>query len=173
MASAARATEAEAETKIINFRPPRRLGSDSWRRALLLFAFALGLLATAVIALNWQLVPGQPPLKVGDVAPETLKAPRRVTFVSQIRTRAARDQAAAQVSEVFDYDSNLLRQLRGRAADVLRSIGAIRADTNTPDDQRRQQIVRLEPGLSGPAVIAALTMSDGDWLAVNMETLRI
>src|SRR5207248_878521 len=36
-----------------------------------------------------------------------------------------------------------------------------------------QQIVRLEPGLSAPAVDGALTMSDADWLAVNMETLRI
>ncbi len=171
MASAAQA--GEAETKIINFRPPRLVGSDSWRRVLLLLAFAFGLLVTAVVALNWQLVPGQPPLKAGETAPETLKAPRRATYISQARTRIARDQAAAQVSDVYDYDSNLLRQLRGRAADVLRSISAIRADTTTPVEQRRQQIVRLEPGLSSVAIDAALQMSDADWLAANAETLRI
>src|ERR671933_1393214 len=99
---------AEAETKIINFRPPRRLASASWRRVLVLGSFGLGLLLVSVLALAWQFTPGQPPLKAGDTAPETLKAPRRVTFTSQTRTRAARDQAAAQVSNVFDYDSNLL-----------------------------------------------------------------
>jgi len=163
----------EAETKIINFRPPRRLATASWRRALLLLLFGLGLLATSVLALTWQLVPGQASLKVGDTAPETIKAPRRTTFVSQVRTRIARDQAAAQVPYVYDYDSNLLRQLRGRAADLLRSISAIRADSVTPIEQRRQQIVRLEPGLSTASVDLALSLSDQDWLAVNAETLRI
>ena len=163
----------DAETKIINFRPPRHIAPASWRRGALLGAFALGLLLTSVLALSWQLVPGRPQLNAGDTAPETLKAPRRVTYVSQIRTRAARDQAAAQVSSIFDYDSNLLRQLRGRAADLLRSISAIRADTTTPPEQRRQQIVRLEPGLSSSAVEAALDLSDDDWRTANAEALRI
>ncbi len=163
----------QAETKIINFRPPRRMVQAPWRRLWLLVAFGLGLLLTAILALSWQPLPGRPALKAGDTAPETLKAPRRVTFVSQTRTRAARDQAAAQVSPVFDYDSNLLRQLRGRAADVLRSITAIRADTATPIELRRQQIVRLEPGLTQPSIDAALEMSDPEWLAVSAETLRI
>jgi len=136
-------------------------------------SFGVGVLIAAVLALTWQLTPGQPPLKAGDIAPETLKAPRRVTFTSQSRTRAARDQAAAQVSNVFDYDSNLLRQLRGRAADVLRSVSAIRSDLTTPIEQRRQQIVRLEPGLSAAAVDAALSLSDAEWLAANQEALRI
>ena len=84
-----------------------------------------------------------------------------------------RDQAAAQVAQVSDYDSNILRQLRGRAADQLRSISAIRADGATPYEQRRQQIVRLEPGLSPASVDAALQLTDDEWLAVNGETLRI
>lgn len=163
----------EAETKIINFRPPRRLATASWRRALLLLLFGLGLLAASILVLTWQFVPGQASLKVGDTALETIKAPRRTTFVSQVRTRIARDQAAAQVPYVYDYDSNLLRQLRGRAADLLRSISAIRADSVTPIEQRRQQIVRLEPGLSTASVDSALSLSDQDWLAVNAETLRI
>ncbi|MGH2369151.1 MAG: HD family phosphohydrolase, partial [Chloroflexota bacterium] len=140
---------------------------------MLLLAFAAGVLASSVLVLNWQLIPGRAPLSAGDSAPETLKAHRRVTFTSQIRTRAARDQAAAQVANVYDYDSNLLRQLRGRAADLLRSISAIRADTSTPIEQRRQQIVRLEPGLSPASVDAALDLTDAEWLAVNAEALRI
>ena len=67
----------DAETKIINFRPPRRPFDASWRRMVTLVAFALGALAASVVVLNWQLIPGQPPLSAGDTAPETLKAPRR------------------------------------------------------------------------------------------------
>ncbi|MGH2371116.1 MAG: hypothetical protein ACRDI2_23305, partial [Chloroflexota bacterium] len=70
----------ETETKIINFRPPRRLADASWRRSMLLLAFAAGVLASSVLVLNWQLIPGRAPLSAGDSAPETLKAPRRVTF---------------------------------------------------------------------------------------------
>ncbi|MGI8423260.1 MAG: HD family phosphohydrolase, partial [Chloroflexota bacterium] len=40
-------------------------------------------------------------------------------------------------------------------------------------DQRRLQIVRLEPGLSTASVNAALSMAENDWLTVNGEALRI
>lgn len=163
----------DAETKIINFRPPRRILAASWRRSGTLVVFGLGLLLVAIVALNWQLVPGNTPVVTGTSAPETVRAPRRVTFISQSRTRVLRDQAAAQVAQVSDYDSNILRQLRGRAADQLRSISAIRADGAAPYEQRRQQIVRLEPGLSPASVDAALQLTDDEWLAVNGETLRI
>ncbi|MDQ3699597.1 MAG: HDIG domain-containing protein, partial [Chloroflexota bacterium] len=161
------------ETKIINFRPPRRHAVASWRRLIALATFVLGLLVVAVLALNWQLVPGNAPLAAGAAAPDTLRAPRRVTFISQTRTRIARDQAAVQVATVYDYDSNLLRQLRGRAADLLRSISAIRADYGVAQEQLRQQISRLEPGLSPISVDTALQLSEEEWQAVNAETLRI
>jgi cyclic-di-AMP phosphodiesterase PgpH len=163
----------DGETKIINFRPPRRLVNASWRRGALLVSLCLAVFLASVLALNWQLIPGRQPLQAGDTAQETIKAPRRATFVSQTRTRASRDAAASQVQNVYDYDSNLLRQLRGRAADLLRSISAIRADTFSPLEQRRQQIVRLEPGLTAASVDAALNLSDNEWLAVNAEALRI
>ncbi len=163
----------EGETKIINFRPPRRLVSASWRRMALLILFSLGVFLASVVALNWQLIPGRPPLTAGDTATESVRASRRATYVSQSRTRAARDAAAAQVTNAYDFDSNLLRQLRGRAADLLRSVSAIRSDTFLSDEARRQQIVRLEPGLSPGSVIAALELSDAEWLTVNAEALRI
>ncbi|HXI17557.1 MAG TPA: hypothetical protein VNM48_14430, partial [Chloroflexota bacterium] len=163
----------EGETKIINFRPPRRLVSGSWRRMALLVLFSLGVFLASVVALNWQLIPGRPPLTAGDTATESVRASRRATYVSQSRTRAARDAAAAQVTNAYDFDSNLLRQLRGRASDLLRSVSAIRSDTFLSDEARRQQIVRLEPGLSAGSVIAALELSDAAWLTVNAESLRI
>src|SRR5262249_11472623 len=102
----------DAETKIINFRPPRRILAASWRRTGTLIALGVSLLLVAVVALNWQLVPGNTPVVTGTSAPETIRAPRRVTFISQSRTRVLRDQAAAQVAQISDYDSNILRQLR-------------------------------------------------------------
>ena len=164
---------AEAETKIINFRPPRRLAGASWRPAALLALFTIAVFLASVVALNWQFIPGRQPLKAGDTAPETIKAPRRATYVSQTRTRAARDSAAAQVPNAYDFDASILRQMRGRAAELLRSISAIRGDSTVPEEQRRLQIVRLEPGLTAASVNAALSMKEDDWLAVNAEALRI
>ena len=87
-------TGAETETKIINFRPPRRLMGATWRPAAWLILFSVAVFLASVTALNWQLLPGRQPLKAGDVAPDMIKAPRRATYVSQTRTRAARDVAA-------------------------------------------------------------------------------
>ena len=55
----------------------------------------------------------------------------------------------------------------------MRSISAIRADGATPYELRRQQIVRLEPGLTASSVEASLVLGDAEWLAVNAEALRI
>ena len=41
-------------------------------------------------------------LRVGDVAPRNILAPRRITYVSEIETEAARTRAEADVAEIHD-----------------------------------------------------------------------
>lgn len=162
-----------SNTKVIDFRAPPTPAAWSWRPVgwVALFSATLFVVLTGALALD---IPGaRLAYRAGDPAVETVKAPRRVSYVSALRTREARELAAQQVPEVYDYDSNLSRQLRTRAADLLRSISAIRADASTPDEQRRAQVFRLEPGLSVTAVEAALAMSDQEWLAATGESLRV
>ncbi len=50
----AMAATVDAETKIINFRPPRRVNLANLRRLSALIVFGLSLLLVSVLALNWQ-----------------------------------------------------------------------------------------------------------------------
>lgn len=162
-----------ATNKIISFRPPRPLRNAVWRPAGWLALFGVALFAVCTAALSLDLAGRRVSYAAGDVAPETSTAPRRMSFSSSLRTREARNLATQQVTDIFDHDPNLLRQLRARAADLFRSISAIRSDTASPEDQRRSLIVRLEPGLSSSGVNAALAMSDQEWLATTAEALRV
>src|SRR5437764_13097390 len=41
-------------------------------------------------------------LKVGDVSPADMRAPRQISYVSDVLTKRAKDKAAAGVKEVYD-----------------------------------------------------------------------
>lgn len=163
----------DPETNIINFRPPRTIVQEAWRRRAYAVAFALALFLASLTVLAWQSSPGRTPVKPGDTVVESVRAPRRVTFVSQTRTRIGRDQASAQSPAIYDYDSNLLRQFRGRAADLLRNLSAVKADTLLLPEQRRLMVIRLEAGFSGEAVEAIMSMDDVDWRVTVGEALRV
>ncbi len=163
----------DPETNIINFRPPRTIVQEAWRRRAYAVGFALALFLVSLTVLAWQSSPGRTPVKPGDTVVESVRAPRRVTFLSQTRTRISRDQASAQSPAIYDYDSNLLRQFRGRAADLLRNLSAVKADTLLPTEQRRLMVIRLEAGFNGEAVEAILSMDDVDWRVTVGEALRV
>lgn len=162
----------DAEATVVNFRPPRTLARAAWQRRATAFAFAAGLILLLVPVIGWQTAAGRIAQMAGATVAETIRAPRRVTFVSQVRTRIARDQAAAQSPAIHDYDSNLLRQFRGRAADFLRTVSAIKGDSLGLPDLRRQQVARLEPGLTAESIAGILALEDPEWRAVSAETLR-
>ncbi|NDE76196.1 MAG: hypothetical protein EB039_09080, partial [Proteobacteria bacterium] len=163
----------DPETNIINFRPPRTIVQEAWRRRAYAVGFALTLFLASLTVLAWQSSPGRTPVKPGDTVVESVRAPRRVTFVSQTRTRIGRDQASAQSPAIYDYDSNLLRQFRGRAADLLRNLSAVKADTLLLPEQRRLMVIRLEAGFSSEAVDAIMSMDDADWRVTVGEALRV
>jgi putative nucleotidyltransferase with HDIG domain len=160
------------EATIVNFRPPRTIVRAPWQRRATAFAFVIGLILLLVPLIGWQTAAGRIAQMAGDSVADTIRAPRRVTFVSQVRTRIARDQAAAQSPAIHDYDSNLLRQFRGRAADFVRNVSAIKGDTFMFPEIRRQQIARLEPTLTAESIDAILSLEDVDWRTVAAETLR-
>src|SRR4030081_2350761 len=103
--------------------------------------------ATAVlltIVLSVDLLPRVYAVREGDVAAMTIKASRKQSYVSQIRTKQARDAAAGLVPPVIELDRDrIVLQTRG-LADLLQAINAARGDQirRTPDE-RAQAIAQL------------------------------
>jgi cyclic-di-AMP phosphodiesterase PgpH len=93
-------------------------------------ALAAATAALLTIALSVDLLPRVYEVHEGDVAAVPIKAPRKVTYTSQVRTRAARDAAAAQVQPIYDLDRDLIAQQTRGLTDLIQAITTTRGDPN-------------------------------------------
>ncbi|MBI2865576.1 MAG: HDIG domain-containing protein [Chloroflexi bacterium] len=138
------------------------------------FAFVFLLILPLTIILAFQLLPARYQLHEGEPAPQTIKSPERSSYVSQIRTKQALDEAEAQVGPVYSlYDPAVARQQVEKTAATLTRITDIRNDRSTSPSQK-QDALRSLPGLklSPQSVDLALSLPPQSWQAVISETVR-
>ncbi|MCX7854490.1 MAG: HDIG domain-containing protein [Anaerolineae bacterium] len=145
-----------------------------WGR-LTLLALLLALVSTFL--LSFPLLPsGRVVLEVGDVAPQDIRSPRRITYESAIRTAEQQQQAEAAVSPVYTApDPNLTRQQLERARQVLDYLSAVRADPYATPAQRRAWTLAVPELKDLPPAVADLlpALSDESWNQVQLEVLKV
>src|SRR5207237_1227426 len=115
-------------------------------------AAAVGVLTALLmtVILSVDLLPRVIEVHEGDVAAMTIKASRKQSYVSQIRTKQARDAAASLVPPVIELDRDrIVLQTRG-LADLIQAINAARGDqTRRSQAEKAQAIAQLSsPPLS-------------------------
>lgn len=114
-------------------------------------------------------------LEAGEVSPRTIRAPRRITYESEIRTERARQQAANAVPKIYDpADPKVAQQQIRRASDVLDYIDTIRHDPYPTLEQKALWINQV-PELQLPldVVSATMTLDDQSWQVVSAHTLAV
>jgi len=152
-------------------------GSRRARRVWLLrqVLFWLWITAAAALAMFFS-VPGEYDLAAGDVAPQNISAPRDVTFISEILSQQARDDAARKVVPLYTSpDSTIAREQYNRARDVLAFLRAVRADTYGTEAQRMAAIWAVQELVDMPeaSVRAILMLPDSSWSRVQLEFLDL
>ncbi|MCC7104167.1 MAG: HDIG domain-containing protein [Chloroflexi bacterium] len=155
-------------------RTPRRVTQTDHRQVAraLLIAGATALAMAFLLVVN--LLPRVYEFREGDVSPVQIKAPRKITFVSQVRTREARDAAAAAVPEFLDIDADLVGRQRRELAALLQGVATARADQSQSFDQKRESIKRLAvPPLDDTTASWLAAAEDTRWLAVRGESQRL
>jgi cyclic-di-AMP phosphodiesterase PgpH len=126
------------------------------------------------LALTVNLLPRVYEVREGDVAAVTIKAPRRASYVSQLRTRDAREQAAAQVAPIVDWDSDRIAQQKRALTDLIQAISAVRNAPARTLDQRRDSIRQLAtPPLSEATAQRIAELDDAGWTTVAGESQRL
>lgn len=142
-------------------------------------ALAIGVcLLTALlltVALSVDLLPRGYALKEGDVAPVAIKAQRNITYVSQIRTRQARDAAAAQVPPVVELNRDVIAQQTRGLADLIQAINIVRGDATHPNPNDKQQAISqlVSPPLSDTTARQLATLDDYRWSTIGNEAQRV
>ncbi len=146
----------------------------AWLRVIV-----LGLVLTAVtgVVMAHPLLPtGQVQLEEGDVATEHIRAPRRLTYESDILREQAQDRAAAEVASIYTTpDPALARQQLDRAREVLDYLGSVRADSLASTARKRSWVLAVPEleNLSLEMVEKLLALSNESWDRVQLETLAV
>jgi putative nucleotidyltransferase with HDIG domain len=135
--------------------------------------FATAILLTIVLSVD--LLPRVYDLKEGDVASVAIKAQRSITYVSQIRTRQARDAAAAQVPPVIELNRDVIAQQTRGLADLIQAVNVVRGDATHPNPTDKQQGIGqlVTPPLSDTTARQLATLDDYHWSTIANEAQRV
>ncbi len=152
--------------------PNTRKARPSWRFWAVGVLFTIGIAAILIVPL---LADDQVALNVGDVAPRDLKAPSRLSYVSEIETEQLRAEAERRVAPVYTVvDAGISRRQVARARQAIDFIRAVRADTITPIEQRRAMLQAVPDLVLTPAQVDnILILPDTTWDVIAKETITV
>lgn len=138
---------------------------------LVVLGLALWVVLAATVA-PWNVV-SQVDLPVGTVSDRTLKAPRTLTYISDVRTQAKRDEAANDERlKAYTRDPGVLARQQTLLDSAIRSVTEIRAGTASVDDSTRA-IESAIDGISKDDAQQLRSLDPTRYLAVTAAARRL
>jgi putative nucleotidyltransferase with HDIG domain len=141
-----------------------------------IWIFAIVITGGLTFLLSFNLVTGtQLSVELDEPAPQDVVAPRSVTFVSDVLTNRARQQAAAAVSDIYSaIDLSIARDQLNRVRVVFNFIDATRADQSADFETKLAYLQAIE-NLSIDEQIAAdlLSLTPAEFAQVRDNILQI
>jgi len=140
-------------------------------------AQALAFAAALALALGLALFPAFPrQLKVheGDVASRTFRAPRDISFQSDVLTEKRREEAAAAVPDSVVFDPSVRTDQLARLDAVLGEVAGVRNSLALTPQAKGVALGRIANlNLSQRASSLVLSFTDEQWTAVGDEARRV
>jgi putative nucleotidyltransferase with HDIG domain len=152
------------------FRPQSESARHAWR-----VLAVTGLLACVVWALlSVNLIPRAYEVREGEVSQIDLRSPRKLTYTSQVLTKAEKERASSTVQEVVEIDPAIVQRQRAGLTALLQGISAARSAPGRSIDQRKDQLARLgQPALEEPSITSLAALDDQRWYMVSSEAQRL
>jgi len=155
--------------------PPSPGTLRPWVRLALLSAVLWAIWSAASI---WLLSPETLDETIGETAPFDVQAPRELTYLSEVETEAARDQAAAAVRDIYTApDPKVLVAQAQSLVQILRYITVLRDDQFLSDDQRVDMLIEIPAleleRLQANSLGGRNRLTDEQWAAVQLEASRL
>jgi putative nucleotidyltransferase with HDIG domain len=151
-------------------RPRNDAPRSTWRILAVFGLLALvvwGLMSVSVVPLTLD-------VREGEVSQSNIRSPRKLTYTSQVRTKAERERAANAVQEVVEIDPSAVQRQRAGLNTLLQGISAARNGPGLTVDQRKSQLARLgQPPLEEPSITGLATLDDARWYLVSSEAQRL
>ncbi|NIN68545.1 MAG: HDIG domain-containing protein [Anaerolineae bacterium] len=145
------------------------------RRTVRVLVFCVLLILALTFILSFQFIPSRVRLEVGDVSPQDIRAPSRITYQSEITTEEARQTAEAAVQEIYyPTDAGIARQEIDHVSQIFNYVDTVRHDayaaTNT-----KIELIQAMPDLElSPTVVNDTVQLDEDsWERISQEILSV
>lgn len=107
----------------------------------------------------------------GRLATETIRAPKDITYTSEVLTQRRRDQAAATVAPILVFDAGVRTRQLGRVDAILAEISRIRNATTLDATQKSAALTNIDGvELTPRAAVLALALTDIEWEAVSAQS---
>ena len=149
---------------------PRISGHQAVRAVC--FASIVAVITSGLLTVN--LLPRPNEVLPGEVSQNNVRAPRKLTYTSQVRTRAERDRAIAAVQEVVEIDLGLVQRQRAGLNSLLQGISAARNAPGLTPDQRESRLAGVgEPLLDDTTASWLASLDDARWYMVSSESQRL
>jgi putative nucleotidyltransferase with HDIG domain len=140
------------------------------KRALLIIC---SLLSLGALLFPIAIRPPYLSLKVGDVATQDILAPKTLTFVSEVLTRQAQDEARNAVAPVYlPPDPSIARRQIEKLQLALNYITTVRYDPYATPDQKIEDLRALSDiPLSEETARLLVDLNDSQWQTIQKEAL--
>jgi hypothetical protein len=114
-------------------------------------------------------------LEEGQVAIQDIQAPHALTYVSNILTEQARQNAARNASPVYSApDTAIARAQRERLRNALAYINSVRADAYATPEQKLTDLALMEDlSLTPEQAQVILNLNDLRWQAIQQEAIVV
>jgi len=147
-------------------------------RSIFLPVLLLGcvsILAFVMLIQPWSLRQTSLPLRVGDVAPQDLRAPRDIQYVSNVLSEQARAAAERAVEPIYaSPDPAVARGQSDKLNSILLTISNLRSDSTSTIDQKKASLALIQGvSLQPSSVETVLAISDDRWQAVQNESFNV
>src|SRR5579883_812349 len=128
------------------------------------------LLLTALqVAVLFPVLPSRLHVHEGDIASQTIRAPRDFTYNSDVLRRAAQDQARRTVPDAFTYDVNVQSDQLAKLADVEGRISAARNDPSLTRPQLIDALANKGVALTPDQSAEIAAFSPAEWQQTENE----
>jgi len=146
-------------------------------RSRILRGAILGFILVLVTSfiLVFQFLPSRVDLEVGEVSPNDIRAPREITYVSQIRTEEERQRAEEAVEDIYDpVDPEIARQAIAQTHQVFDYVDSVRHDEYATLEEK-MEMVRAIPDVALPISVISdtVTLEEDLWGEVVAESLNV
>lgn len=149
----------------------RVLGKNGLLQTFTIFGTVFGLVLGVILAMPLSATAG---IAIGEPSPVAVRAPRELSFQSEVQTRQARERAANNPNLIVTQrDTQLRIRQRDEMQQAFDQIDAARGNTTLPAARREAAIVAASPVISETLASQITELDNERWQAVAEQSLAL